>query len=141
MTHDLIDFAALSKEPAKYAAQVCGINLNDIQSTMGMHPALVAYVVACYEIARVKSARAEENVKRVRGRAYAEILEREPKRAAAKIESEVDGRPDVIAATDEWLAKTEHVAHLKALVTGLDHRLSMLVQIASRQKQEVKNYS
>ncbi len=136
--NDLINFEALYTEPAKQAAQICTINLGDLWTTLAVHPALVAFVVASYESARISEARTKAELERTRARQYTRIVEEQPKLAAGKVEMQVESTEAVEHAYNDWLDAAAKTAALKAVVTGLEHRKDMLVQIASRQKQEMK---
>lgn len=133
----MIELDRLLESPALEAAKLCAINLADIEDTMQKHPALFAYAAASYEVERVKEARAKAGLERIR----AEVFQIESQdKAVSRVKEEIDANPRVIAAQDILLRTQQRVAVLRAVVESLTQRRDMLIQLAARQRQEIRAY-
>lgn len=129
---DLIDFDQLAAEPERVAYELCQINLQNLGTTVAQHPGLFAFVVASYEMAKVEEARAKNAV----SKAMAEYFLRSQAMPVTRAQSLVDSDPTVIAAKEAYIEAQAKVAPLRALVSGLEHRRDMILQISARQRAE-----
>lgn len=132
-----LDFERLEQDPGPYVAEVCALNLMNIDETLERHPALYAYAVAGYEGARIDEARAKFTMERARSQAFGELVKENAIGTAKEL---VPNDPAVQRATEAWLEAKRMVAGLRALTAGLEHRRDMLIQISSRQKREQQAY-
>lgn len=134
----------LANDPRLLAAQVCSIDAVNIELTCQQHAALRAWVNAAYEVARTEEMKAEFEQTRARARA---LLEAQKTLSAATgkpktvdvMKAEMELTAEVIAADDAYLVAREKVAALKAMSNAGEDRLQMLVQLAARQRQEIRD--
>lgn len=145
MTEQMVNREALDTDPDKEAARICEINLADLVGTMQRHPGVVAYVHAQYEAARIKEALTRQKFENVKA-AIADQLAKTPVESTGKmpsvaaVEMAVKNDLNVQQAYQKYLQAVGETSLFKPIITGLEHRRDMLVQIASRQRQEIANY-
>ena len=125
----------VSAEPARLAAEVCYIDVAQIEQAMQKHPALTAWVLAQHEVARIAEERAKWTLTVARARAYARAQGTVDERKSAV---ETDG--EVMAAQEIVFASQEKRGALRAIADALESRTQMLVQISAKQRQEAKDY-
>lgn len=135
----LIDWERLRNDPEKEVARICTIHLANLMDVCVKHPAIVAYSVAMHERAKVEHERAKGRVQRVRARRFAMLSKAEPGRAVRRLELDVDADAEVESAETAMYEAQERVAVLRALVEGLNHRRDMLMHLAPRQRDELRN--
>jgi len=123
-------------EPAKLAAEVCFVDVAQLELTLQKHPALCAWVLAQHEVARIEEERAKWRLTVARARAYLGAAGTVDERKSA-----VDTNGEVEAAQEAVFGVQEKRGALRAIADALDDRTQMLVQIAAKQRQESKTYS
>lgn len=139
------DFAQVlnpAVEEAKARAVItsfCHINLADLQTVLSRHAGLYAYAMAAHEAAKV-----QETILRVaRDKVEADYLELNTpsgtKPNATAIGIAVRRYPPYQTADTDLRNQQIVVGRLKALVSGLEHRKDMLVQIAAAKRREEDN--
>jgi hypothetical protein len=138
-------WAELETNPARLAAEVCTIDLVNMQQTLQQHASLYAWVAATFESASVAVERAEWNVTTLKAHALLEIKAtpdphtNKPK-VVDVIKSEADVHPTVQAAMAEYLKAREKKGVLQAMTKALADRRDMLVQLSAKQREEHKSY-
>lgn len=132
----------LREDPSRLCYEICLIDLTRLDITLAQHPALVAWVNAQHETARINEARAKLEVTKERARAVlrarAARAEGDPQSvvaANAKLDTEVEEKERL------WLAWQTQRGVLKALMEALDDRESLLVQLSVRNRGEHRVYS
>lgn len=151
-------WARLQADPAALAAQVCSIDLRNLDDTLVSHPALRAWLNATHEVAKIEEEKAQWELTKARAEVMlrakadedAEPAETDSKgkpKAAKKaktvdvLKAEVEVHPDVINATHFYHAALEKRSMLSAMTKALDDRLQMLIQVSANQRAERENYS
>lgn len=136
----------VQSEPARLAAEVCTIDVANLDRTLEQHAALRAWVNATYEVARISVERAEWELTKAR----ATILLRvkaivDPDTGKAKtmgvIDAEVVLSEEVQKATEDLRSVQERCVVLKAMSNALEDRRDMLIQIAAKQRKELEDYN
>lgn len=136
----------LKQDPELLAAEVCSIDLGDLDTTLQHHPALRAWVNAAYEGAAVEVEQAKWNVGKARAVATLTVKkQKDPDTAKPKtvqvLAAEVDDDENVGQCNiDLWRALEKRGA-LRAMAHALEDRAQMLIQISAKQRQEAKDYS
>lgn len=136
----------LDENPAALAREVCFVDVVNLDETLQQHAALRAWINAAYESARiiVERAKWDETKARALGmlRAKSAVDPDTGKFKTVQIlEAEVDA--------DERVERTVQLVHtaqdragaLRAMSKALEDRKDMLVQIAAKQRQELKDYT
>ena len=126
----------IQTEPAKLAAEVCFVDVANLEVTLQKQPGLCAWVNAQFEVARIE----EERAKWVLTVAHA--------RALLAATGTVDERQAtahtavaVLAAQEALFAAQEKRGALRAMAKALDDREQMLIQISARQRKEIETYN
>lgn len=135
--HHVIDLEALERNPALEIARLCAFDPEDLQTAMVRQPVLFGYASVCY----VQARRREADAKGAYERALALAFRRQRGEGAAigtanemKVVDE-----DVQRARDAMVAAEAEARMFHALVKGLEHRKDMIVQVAARQREEMRN--
>lgn len=132
-------------EPERLAAEVCFIDITDLDKTLQRHASLYAWVCAAHEAARIHEERGKWDVTTARARALMTAKTTPDAANKAKtvqvIEAEVELDETVRAATTVLLERQEKRGALRAMTDALEHRKDMLIQISAKQRQEKGNYS
>ena len=134
----------LSNEPSMLAAEVCSINIANLDVALQKHPALRAWVNAAHESARIAEERALWDVTRAKAMAMLEARETADASGKSKtvqvLDAEVNVNENVVAAMDRLLAAQEKRGALRAMTSALEDRKDMLIQISSnRRKEQTEN--
>jgi hypothetical protein len=135
----------LSFEPARLAAEVCFIDVVNLDDTLQQHASLHAWVNAAEESARIGEERARWNVTRSRAIAILDAKSTpdqqtgKPKLAAV-LEAEADTALAMQVAMDELHVAQEKRGALRAISRALEDRKDMLIQISAKRRQEESNY-
>lgn len=131
----------LADQPALLAYEIASIDVANLDETLQRHSSLVAWLNATYELARIDQEAAEYEHTKAEARAV--MKARESADAAtgkAKIAQVLDAEAalnhEVWKAADLWRAAQRKCGALKAMSKALDHRESMLVQIAAKHRRE-----
>jgi len=134
-------------DPTALAAEVCSIDVANLDETLQKQPALRAWVNAAYEVARINEERRKWDVTKARARAFIQAkTEVDPEtgkplsKTIATLEAEVETNPDVLEATGKLLSQQEIKGVLRAMANALEDRKDMLIQIAAKQRAEMKDY-
>lgn len=135
----------LDEDPKALAAEICSIDLVNLEQTLQHHPALRAWVNAAYESARIVKERADWELTTARARALLHAkAEKDPHTEkhktgeVLKAEAEVD---DVVLRAGESLLQAEYkCAVLKAMSIALEDRTQMLIQLSAKHRQESRDY-
>lgn len=138
-------WARLREDPALLAAEVCTIDLVNLDATLTSHPALRAWVNASFETVRIEEERARWEVTKARARALlAAKAEKDPDTGKTKtvaiIEAEADSEAAVQHAVAALLDVQMRRAALRAMATALEDRLQMLIQISVKRREEARDY-
>ncbi len=133
----------MESNPALLAKNVCAIDLTDLETTLEKHSALRGWVSAAYETSRVAEERAKWNLTKARARVLLEVkAELDPHtgkgKTVAVVEAEVDLHPEVEATVLAFHDASEKKGALRAMTVGLSDRKDMLIQIAAKQREELK---
>lgn len=134
-----IDWDAISTASEKQVAELCNIDLSDLIRAMRHHAALYAWVAWKFEAAKVAEVQADYDVELAKAQASNDLMTADPSMAVNRVEKLVPLQPKYRAAVRKHIEARKELAPLKALITGLDHRRDMIVQIASRQKKELES--
>ncbi len=143
---DATFWASLQEDPAKLAAEVCSIDLVNMEETLQRHASLRAWVNAAHEVARI----AEEKAKWELTRTEAEVLlERKREldeqtgkwKTIAALEAEVRVSLRVGTATEDLFEQQEKRGALRAMSSALEDRKDMLIQLAAKRRKEIEDYS
>lgn len=134
----------LADDPRAVAAQVCSIDLVNIEQTMQHHSALRAWLNAAHESARIDEMSAEFEQTRARARAMIKAQESlsavtGKAKTVDVLKAEVELAPEVIDADKAYVAARERTGALKAMSSAGEDRLQMLIQLASRQRAEIRD--
>jgi len=134
----------LEEDPRNLAAEICTIDLVSIRMTLQYHAALRAWLNAAHEIARTDELRAEFEQTRTRARimlAAKESLDHVTGKAKTVdvLKAEVEVHPDVVKADEEYLTARRKTGALRAMSSAGEDRLQMLVQLAARQRAEIRD--
>lgn len=135
----------LADNPAKLAAEVCLIDVSNLDRMLQRHAALRAWVNATYELARVADDRAKWELTKAQSRALlAAKAILDPTTGKNKtvpvLQAEVDGDEEVQAAMEKLLMLSEKRAALRAMAGALEDRKDMLIQIASKRRKEMGDH-
>lgn len=136
---------ALDTDPNGLAAQVCGIDLVDLDGTLQRHPALRAWLNAAHETAKMAEERAEWELTCERARALLEAKSTlDPHTGKSKtvdvLKAETEVNEKVGAAqASVWAAQKKRGA-LRAMTSALEDRVHMLVQLSANQRAERGDY-
>lgn len=131
----------LASDPSALAAQVCSIDLVNLEKTLQHHAGLYAWVAASFEAAEI----AEERAKWTLDKAHAIALLHakqtpDPDTGKAKLadvlKAEAATSADVLHAKEEHLSVMEKVGALRAMSRALGDRRDMLVQLSAAQRAE-----
>jgi len=126
----------IQAEPAKLAAEVCFIDVAQLEATLQKHPALRAWVLAQHEVARIAEERAKWTLTVARARAYIRAQGTVDERKSA-----VDTAAEVEDAQTKLFDVQEKRGALRAIADALEDRTQMLIQISAKQRQESKDYN
>lgn len=135
----------LKDSPEALAAEVCSIDTSDLEQTMKHHPALVAWVVAAYEAARIGEEKAKWILTRTKATALLDAKkDKDPQSGKSKtvavLESEVEDDDRVQKAQMDLLDAQQIRGSLKAMADTMRDRRDMLVQISAKQRDEQREY-
>lgn len=126
----------LSAEPAKLAAEVCFIDVANLEQTLQKHPGLHAWVLAQHEVARIEEERAKWRMTVAHARALLAVSGTVDERRA-----QAESADSVQAAQEAVFAAQEKRGALRAMADALESRTQMLVQISAKQRQESREYN
>lgn len=135
----------LKDDPARLAAEVCMVDIVNLDATLQHHPALRAWVNASHEVARIQEERLKWEETKTRARVYMEA-HNEPDpvtnktKTMATLEAEVDLHPHVQIIVKKLLEQQATRAAFRAMSNALEDRLQMLIQIAAKQRKELQDY-
>ncbi len=113
----------------------CRIDLANLDAALSRHAALFAFAMAAFEMARVGEARAKWRADVVKGEQATRLLASGKTVSAA--EKTIPTVPEVKTVMEELLTAQMVTGRLRALISGLEHRRDMLVQISAKQRQEM----
>lgn len=136
---ELLEPKTDNREAQRSIANYCRINLQNLDQALERHPALFAYAVACFEMAKVQEAQKKWNLEVTKSTSYQFLMDSDPKMTVAGADKKIPSIPAVASAVAELHEAMSVVGRLKGLVDGLGHRRDMLVQISARQRQEMAN--
>jgi hypothetical protein len=131
----------LADEPARLAAEVCFIDVANLEQTLYKHAALYAWVCASHEVARIAEERLRWEVTKARARALMRARETEERKTVQSIAAEVELDETVQETTEDLLSAQDKRGALRAMVDALEHRKDMLLQISAKQRQEAGLYN
>jgi len=136
----------IKNEPAKLAAELCFIDLTQLDVALQKHPSLHAWVNAEHEVARIAESRADWELIKARARALL-VAKATPDTHTNKmktvdvLDAEADTHESVQNAKLLLFDAQEKRGALRAIMDAMEGRIQMLVQIAAKQRQEANNYS
>lgn len=136
--------ARLENEPAKLAAEVCLINVADLDTTLQQHASLRAFVNSLHEATKAEETRAEWELTRTRARVLLQAKNAKDEstgkdKTVAVLSAEVDVHEDVVQAMDHLLTVQQKRGALRAMSDALEDRLQMLIQISAKQREEMRD--
>jgi hypothetical protein len=134
----------LSLEPELLAAEICSVDVVNLDLTMQHHAALRAWVNAAHESARIEEGKAEFEVTKARARATLNgKAVKDPHTEKAKtvevLKAETETDPEVVRLTDILFVAQEKRGVLRAMSNALEDRLQMLIQISAKQRLEIRD--
>lgn len=134
----------LRDEPTRLAAEVCLIDVVNIDQTLQRHASLRAWVNAALEAATTTLERCKVEEGRARATALLKAKETpDPHSNKAKtvevLKAEVEVDKLVVAATDAQLDAQENRGALRAMANALEDRLQMLIQISAKHRLEIRD--
>lgn len=142
----------LQDDPAALAAEVCSVDVANLDQTLQRHAALRAWVAAAFEVARITEERLKWELTKMRAMVLLTAkIQRDPHtgdekgknqkvKTLAVLEAEVDTHCDVQDCTTALHNQQEIKGVLRAMTTALEDRKDMLIQIAAKQRQEAADY-
>ena len=133
-------WARIRTDPAQLAAEVCSINIAKLDETLERHASLRAWVNAAFEVARINEARAKWEQTKAQARATITIKQSKPSATVQMVEAERDLDPAIENATEHLFTQQEIRGGLHAMVSALEDRRDMLIQIAAKQRKEMQEY-
>lgn len=136
----------LKEEPRAVAAEVCFVNMKDLDGTMQRHAALHAWIGTAFENARVEEEETKWELEKAQGRALlAAKKTKDPDTNRAKtagvLKAEVVLDEAVQTAQRAVFAASRKFGALKSMERSLNGRKDLLIEIARRQRHEMGNYS
>ncbi|KKL72279.1 hypothetical protein LCGC14_2086480 [marine sediment metagenome] len=135
----------LTDNPARLAAEVCMVDVANLDRTLEQHAALRAWVNASHEAARI----GEERLKWEHTKARARVLLTARQeldgvtgknKSVAVLDAEVTCSTEVQEAMSALLDQQEKRGALRAMSDALEDRKDMLIQIAAKQRKERGDY-
>ena len=126
----------IQEEPAKLAAEVCYIDVSQLEKTMQKHPALRAWCLAQHEVARIGEERAKWRLTVAKARALLAATGTVQERQAM-----AESADAVMKEQEELFVQQEKRGALRAIADALEDRTQMLIQISAKQRQENKDYN
>lgn len=133
----------LAEDPKRMAAEVCHIDVVNLDKTLRQHASKRAWFNAAHETARIEEAQAEFEVVKARARAVlrskegqAPGLKRGQGKSVEIIKAEAETDAEYITAMEIYLDARRRRAALKAISEALEDRLQMLMQISANQRKE-----
>ena len=137
-------WASLTNDPARLAAEVCSIDLVNMEETLQKHASLRAWVNGAHEVARIAEERAKWDETRMRATVLLEA-KREldantgKHKTVAVLEAEVIINQRVVDAMTVLFTQQEKRGALRAMSNALEDRKDMLIQIAAKQRKEIED--
>lgn len=134
----------LALDPAALAAEICSIDIRNIDETLQRQPALRAWVNATHEGARIEEERAKYELTKatalatVRLKGDVDPVTKKPKTVGV-LEAEVVSDKNVMERQELLLAAMQKRGILRAMSDALEDRLQMLIQIAAKQRKELED--
>lgn len=134
----------IAQDPARLAAEICFVDVANLDTTLQRHAGLRAWVNAAHEVARTDEERAKWELTKARALAYQKArADLDPISGKAKtvqaLEAEVDLAESVQAATERLLTTQAKRGSLRAMADALEDRKDMLIQIAAKNRQEIRD--
>lgn len=125
----------IQADPARLAAEVCFVDVAQLELALQKHPALRAWVNAQYEVARIEEERAKWTLTVARARALLAATGTVDERKAV-----ADTADSVQAAQEALFVVQEKRGALRAMVDALEDRAQMLIQLSANNRKEAKDY-
>lgn len=133
----LLDPAFPDEKAEALVADYCKIDLANLEIALSRQASLYAYTVAAFEMSKVDEARKKWQLEAAEGEVY-EALMRSSEKMTVAAANKITPKAAPVKEAQEAIFKAQGVsARLKALVSGLEHRKDMLIQISARQRQEM----
>lgn len=138
-------WSRLEEAPARLAAEVCLVDVANLDQTLQTHAALHAWINAAHEAARIDEERGKWELTKSRARkmlaAKGNLDEQTGKaKTVGVLDAEVELDAEVQLAQSLLFKAQEKRGILRAMADALDDRKDMLVQIAAKQREERKDY-
>lgn len=135
-----------SIEPQKLAAEVCMVDVVNLDLTLQGHPSLRAWVNAVHEGARIEEEQAKWRVTKARALAFLKGKgSPDPDTGKGKtvdtLNAEADSDESVVQAQEELFAIQKKRGSLRAMADALEDRKDMLIQIAAKRRKEQEDYN
>jgi hypothetical protein len=131
----------LRTSPAQLAAEVCSINIVQIDETLQMHASLRAWVNAALEVARIDEAKLTWHETKTRAAILLMLKRIDPDtnkpKTVTMLDAEAIQQPELQKITEQILKQKEITGGLKAIEKALEDRKDMLIQIAAKQRKEM----
>lgn len=138
----------LKDDPTHLAAEVCTIDMVNLDETLQRHSALRAWINAAHEVARISEERLKWELTKARAVALLKAkAEPDPDnpgdtpkaKTVGVLEAEVETNTIVEKAKGTLLQQQEKRGVLRAMTDALKDRTDMLVQLSARQREEMKD--
>lgn len=131
----------LEHDPSRLAAEICSIDVVNLDLTLQQQAALRAWVNAQHEAARIREAECEWEVTKARARALLKAREIiDPFTGKSKIADVLKAEVELDALVMKWekflSALQVKRGVLRAMSGALEDRLQMLIQISAKQRAE-----
>lgn len=135
----------LSLEPERLAAEICSVDVVNLDLTLQHHSALRAWVNAAHESARIDEERKKMEVTKSRARALLKAKgekdsHTDKTKTVQVLDAEVETDVAVLAAEDLFMDAQEKRGVLRAMSNALEDRMQMLIQISAKQRAERRDH-
>jgi len=137
----------LQDSPERLAAEVCMIDIVNLDATLQHHAALRAWVNASHEVAKIEEERFKWEETKTRASVLLTNLNRgtDPETGKVKtmlvLQAEIDSYPAVQEIVAKRLDQQRTRAALRAMADALEDRLQMLIQISAKARKELQDYT
>lgn len=139
-------WSQLASDPARLAAEVCAVDVTNLDITLQQHPALRAWVNATHESVRIEEEKAKYELTKAEAQAFMRakaVLDKDTGKAKTvdALKAEVTLDKAVVEAQEFLLGVQQQRSVLRAMSDALEDRLQMLIQISAKQRKELEDYN
>lgn len=136
----------LASAPERLGAEVCMVDMANLEQTLQHHASLRAWVNAVHEVAETEYAAAKweltktEALVLLRLRAETDTIGQLVKRTDKVLQAETEASPEVAEANQAVLQAARKRGALRAMASALEDRKDMLIQISASRRKENAEY-